>query len=148
MDHAEIITKLRDIHLPVEQSLINTVISSILGSICAIILFKSIIHFNSSLYPIRDAALKSLENSRLLNSNERLAAQSRLLRVVAQSIDAKLSFQKGDAWLAQLDSIFATNFFTHGQGKIFGESLYQKTNLLPLDNLDRELEILLLAFKK
>lgn len=148
MDHADTIAKLRDIHLPQAQGITTTIIISLLGCISAIILFKSLIYFSFYSYPIRRAALNSLRNSRKLNPSDRLAEQSRLLRGVAQSIDEKLSFQKGDEWLEQLDRIFATNFFTTGQGRVYGQLLYQKTNHPPVDNLDKELENLLSAIKK
>jgi hypothetical protein len=148
MDHAETIAKLRDIHLPPAQDFTTNIILSILGCISAIILYKIIIYYSFSSYPIRSAALRALKNSRLLNSSERLAAQSRILREVAHSIDHKLSFQKDDAWLEQLDRIFATNFFTKREGKIYGEILYQKATHLPVDILDKELVNLLSAFKK
>jgi hypothetical protein len=148
MDHADTIAKLRDIHLPQAQGITTTIIISILGCISAIILFKSVIYFSFYSYPIRRAALNSLRNSRKLNPSDRLAEQSRLLRGVAQSIDEKLSFQKGDEWLEQLDRIFATNFFTKREGKIYGETLYQKATHLPVDILDKELVNLLSAFKK
>ena len=148
MDHADTIAKLRDIHLPPAQGITTTIIITILGCMGAIILFKSIIYFSFYTYPIRRTALDSLKNSRILNPSDRLAAQSRLLRVVARSIDENLSFQTEAEWLEKLDNIFATKFFTNGQGRVYGQSLYQKANHPPVDNLDQELENLLSAIKK
>lgn len=147
MDHADTIGKIRDIHMPSDFEIATPIIISTLGCICAIIILRSIIYYNS-LYPVRIKALKSLKDSRLLNPNERLIAQSRLLRDVAQSVDKEPSFQYGDVWLEQLDRIFKTNFFTKGEGKIFGAELYQKDNNLNVAPLDSALENLLMALPK
>ena len=147
MDHANTISKLRDIHMPSDFESVTPIIISMLGCICALIIFRSIIYYNS-LYPVRIKALKSLKDSRVLIPNERLIAQSRLLREVAQSVDKETSFLYGEAWLEQLDRIFKTNFFSKGEGKIFGTELYQKDIDLNIAPLDSALENLLMALPK
>ena len=148
MDHAEIIERLRDIHPPSMQSFYALILMSVLGCASAIFFFKLLFYFNASYYPLRHAALINLKKSRLMAPPERLATQSRLLRDLVYSIDAKLSFLHGDLWLEQLDRVFMTHYFTDGLGRIYGEDLYQKADHIAVDVLDRELEKILGAFKK
>ena len=148
MDHAEIIERLRDIHRPSIQGFYALILMSVVGCASAILFFKLLFYFNSSYYPLRHAALANLKKSRLMASPERLAAQSRLLRELIYSIDAKLSFLQEDLWLEQLDRVFMTDYFTNGLGRIYGDDLYQKVDHISVDVLDRELEKILGAFKK
>jgi hypothetical protein len=58
-------------------------------------------------------------------ADERLAAQAGALRRYIASIagPAKSSLQ-GNSWLAGLDEVFGTDFFSAGKGRVFGEGLY------------------------
>ena len=73
----------------------------------------------------RRALRASLAETRHLQEDERLAAQARLLRRVARTVAGDDVAQlRGEAWLAALDRMFATDFFSRGEGRCFGDQLY------------------------
>ena len=74
---------------------------------------------------LRREALAELARARSLAPGEAARAQALLLRRVALTLrgDAAAGLA-GEAWLAALDDIFHTRFFTQGAGRSFGAALY------------------------
>jgi len=88
----------------------------------------------------RRALRASLAETRHLQQDERLAAQARLLRRAARTVAGDHVAQlRGDAWLAALDRMFATDFFSRGEGRCFGDRLYAAT-ASDAEPRDRQLE--------
>jgi hypothetical protein len=88
----------------------------------------------------RRALRASLAETRHVREDERLAAQALLLRRVARTVAGDDVAQlRGDAWLAALDRMFATTFFTRGEGRCFGDQLYAAAASDP-EPRDRQLE--------
>ena len=74
---------------------------------------------------LRREALTQLRAAGALPPGEVLPAQALLLRRLARTLGGEATMQlQGEAWLAALDSLFATRFFTLGQGRRFGDQLY------------------------
>lgn len=54
-----------------------------------------------------------------LTDSAKLLRQAGILR-----LGQGVARQRGDAWLASLDRLFATRFFTSGEGRVFADGLY------------------------
>lgn len=126
-DPAGVLDGLRDLHWPFAGAAAGPVATMIAVG-CALA-----IGLSAALWPVlrrwravRRAALAALATSRLLDPPERLAAQAMLLRRVVRTIDGDAAARlHGRDWLAHLDRLFATRFFTEGEGRSFGEALYR-----------------------
>lgn len=89
----------------------------------------------------RRSALATLAAARALPAQDRLVAQAALLRRVARTLDGETppaSHLAGEAWLLRLDRIFATAFFSKGDGRVFGEALYRRGALRDAGGVDVE----------
>ena len=86
---------------------------------------------------LRRTALAELARSRGLDPEPRLVAQARLLRRLGRTLgdDAGAT---GTAWAARLDTLFRTDFFTRGAGRVLADGLYRRQDP-DLDALDAEL---------
>lgn len=93
--------------------------------------------------PSRDA-LRRLDRARRLAPAERVCAHAAALRhyAVATGV-ADDGHLQGSAWLGRLDELFATDFFTRGEGAVFGEALYRPLQGIDVDAVDMTLRRLL-----
>jgi hypothetical protein len=98
--------------------------------------------------PVRRAARAALARSRSLPPPERLIAQAALLRRLAGAVGTEPPIERGGAWLARLDRVFGTAFFTGGPGAAFGDALYAPASRPDPDALDRELERLISGLRR
>ena len=97
---------------------------------------------------IRRAAEAELERTRALSPPERLAAQAKLLRRLARIDGTEAGArEQGAAWLARLDQLFATSFFSQGEGRVFGADLYSPHVHPDIEALDGALAGLIARFK-
>ncbi|MDR3461200.1 MAG: DUF4381 family protein [Beijerinckiaceae bacterium] len=86
------------------------------------------------------AALAELARSRALPPPERLAAQAKLLRRLARVLGPGAAARQRDAaWLSWLDGLFATSFFSTGEGRVFGSELYSPRANPDIESIDRTL---------
>ena len=89
---------------------------------------------------VRRAALAALAASRALAPGERIAAQSMLLRRVLRTLGhGEAARGQGEAWLASLDAIFATPFFTQGAGQSLAGAQYRPARQAVAEALDEGL---------
>ena len=89
---------------------------------------------------VRRSALAELASSRALNPAERLAAQALLLRRLVRTTAVDMpAHENGGAWLDRLDRTFDTTYFSRGEGRAFGESLYTPETRPDIEALDRSL---------
>ena len=89
---------------------------------------------------LRRAAEAALAASRALAPPERLAAQAMVLRRLVRNVLGEGEARaQGPVWLQTLDRLFATRFFTQGEGKAYGDALYAPSTAPDVDALDRAL---------
>ncbi|MCB1381712.1 MAG: DUF4381 domain-containing protein [Notoacmeibacter sp.] len=75
--------------------------------------------------PARRAMGARIDGAMRLPGEAGVAALAHLLRDEAsRSGGTAAAALSGDAWLRWLDQHFATDFFTRGEGRIFGDALY------------------------
>jgi len=84
---------------------------------------------------VRRTALEALDRARNLPAEERLIAQATLLRHVATAV-GEVPHLRGTNWLTHLDALFATDFFSAGAGRCFGDALYQPVPLPDMDAVE------------
>lgn len=81
----------------------------------------------------RRAALSALARTESLPAAERLAAEAAALRAFATArLGPEAAKAEGETWLATLDRLFATRFFTEGAGRRLGAALYAPGPAEPL----------------
>jgi len=139
-DPARLLAELRPLHAVASgvDSMTPVIAMSVLGCAAAIALFYTLGPWLMRRRALRRHALEKLAATRALPEPERLAAQAAILRHVAKTLSG-VTRQRGDAWLARLDSMFSTRFFSDERGAIFGEALYRRPAGLDLDALDAAL---------
>ena len=93
----------------------------------------ALIGFAAQRGPLRSLALQREARAELraaarLPAAEAARAQALLLRRIARTCGGEATRElRGEAWLAALDGLFATTFFTEGRGRRFGDDLYAPT---------------------
>jgi hypothetical protein len=99
--------------------------------------------------PLRRAALARLAATRPLAAEDRLAAQADLLRRVVAALEGPAAArERGAAWLARLDRLFGTDFFTAREGQAFGDALYARRPAAAAGRIDEALHGLLLRLRR
>ena len=74
---------------------------------------------------VRRALRTSLALARAAPREQQLVAQATLLRRTARTVAGEeVARLRGEAWLAALDRIFRTRFFTEREGRCFADDLY------------------------
>ena len=74
---------------------------------------------------VRRALRTSLALARAAPREQQLIAQATLLRRAARTVAGEeVARLRGEAWLAALDRIFRTRFFTEREGRCFADDLY------------------------
>ncbi len=82
--------------------------------------------------------------ARRLAPAERVCAHAAALRHYAvATVGADTGHLQGPAWLDRLDGLFATDFFTRGDGVVFGEALYRPLEDTDVDAVETTLRRLL-----
>lgn len=116
---------LRDIHLPAAPAgLPDWLLLGVaaLALVSALVLAAALWSARS---PERREIRAILHSIASLEGPQALAAMAALLRRLALAKGARdAALLSGGAWLAHLDQIFATRFFSEGAGQVFGERLY------------------------
>jgi len=125
---------------PAPDSLAPYVVTILAGFLLAALFLVAARMLLARRQRIRRAAEAELVRSRALPPPERLAAQAKLLRRLARVLgpDAEAR-QQGTAWLARLDQLFATSFFSQGAGRVFGAELYSPRANPDIEAIDRSL---------
>lgn len=142
-DPSDVLDRLRPLRPPPPDGVSNILVMAFAGCVAAVVLALAFRFLRDRRHPLRRAALASLASSRILPPADRLAAQAQLLRNVAGASDRDARALQGEAWLARLDAIFATTFFSAGTGRAFGEALYRPPVDDPAEAIDQELTRLL-----
>ena len=132
---------------PPASSLVETLALSIAaGAIAALLLAGALALFTTwwqRRAPSRDA-LRTLDRARRLAPAERVCAHAAALRhYAAATVGSDTGRMQGPAWLNRLDQLFATDFFTRGDGMVFGEALYRPLQGTDVDAVEAMLRRLL-----
>jgi hypothetical protein len=141
-DAAEALAGLRAIHPPADLGLAPIAAAAALaGCLFALAALAWLRRRRPGGRRVRRSALAALAMARSLPSGERLAAQAALLRRVVRAIEGEASARLRDRdWLACLDRVFATGFFSGGAGRAFGAALYRPPNGENVASIDDALE--------
>jgi hypothetical protein len=139
-DPALMLATLRDIHWPAGSGGAPLFVTMLIGSTLAVALSVALWPKMRRWRAVRRSALAALSLTRGLDPAERLGAQAVLLRRLVRTIAGEdAARRQGADWLECLDRLFATRFFTEGEGRTFGEALYQPLSDQDVDALDAAL---------
>jgi hypothetical protein len=142
-DPAHLLAELRPLHSVASgvDGAAPIVAMALLGCAAALILTFTLGPWLTQRRALRRYALENLAATRALPETERLVAQAAILRRLVKTLNGPAAAgQRGDAWLASLDSIFSTRFFSNERGEAFGDALYRPPAALDVDALDAALE--------
>lgn len=140
-DPAHLLAELRPLHNVASgvDGAASIVAMALLGCAAAIVLSCTLGPWLGRRRALRRHALENLAATRALPEPERLAAQAAILRNVAKTLNGAVRRQRGDAWLASLNSMFSTRFFSEERGAAFGDALYRPPADIDVDALDAAL---------
>ena len=142
--------QLRGLHLPSQAGAIQgeVVVAVALGFLAALLVGLVRALRGRRRATLRRAALRELDAARALAPEARLVAQARLLRRVARTLEGDAAAaERGEAWAARLDRIFATDFFSRGAGHVLVDGLYRRRAEPDAGTVDAELARLLARIK-
>jgi hypothetical protein len=142
VDPAQVLSALRPLHHAAAPGdlLSSMAAMSLLGCAAAVSLSYFSRPWLMRRHALRRSALNDLAAARRLPPNERIAAQAAILRRVVAALDGSAAGrQRESLWLARLDLIFSTQFFSAGEGRAFGDALYQPMTNADVKALDKAL---------
>lgn len=142
---ADALDLLRPMHAPAGLENIGALaLMLVLGLGLAVLLWPLLIRRRA----LRRAALQELSRTMTLAGSEKRTAQARLLRLIMRKLDGPAARTEGTEWLARLDQVFATRFFTQGAGCCFGAALYERAADQPDSEVDAMLANLLAGLRR
>ena len=136
---AELLSQLREVRLPdppVEVSIVP-------GALSATVIIMALLTLAIVWWKRRHRWItfveRELTNYQTMRPDVALCEMAKLLKRIVMTHKSKpsISTLSGDDWLDELDSFFSTDFFTAGEGRLFGRSLYQSP--IPDTNSNRDL---------
>ncbi len=126
-DTTALLAQLKDIHLPVAP--VSPALWPVYLSlaVCAVALLVFAYRHFKSKRTWHSAALENLKAIQQHSSADSLQQTAVLLKRIALTEGNRQTIQhlSGDRWLRYLDHLFGTDFFSAGNGRIFGNALYQ-----------------------
>lgn len=140
---------LRPVRLPPvpEASLVETLILGAAAGILAALLLAGALALVArwrAHHEPRHAAMRALKAAAELPPAERAFAHAVLLRrYVASSLGDEVRAERDTQWLARLDGFFATDFFSHGDGRLYGDTLYEDLPATDIAGIEQTLAALL-----
>ena len=145
---ADPLDALRPLHLPeATQGAAPVLAMALAGLVLALLAGAWLLPRLARRHEVRRAALERLAESRALAPAERIAAQAMLLRRLARTLGADAGAQ-GKTWLATLDRLFATPFFTTGAGRAIADAPYRPVAAAEVAALDRGLQRLFAGLRR
>ena len=138
---------LRPLHLPEVAEGTAIMLAMAAGLVAALLAGAWLLPRLAARHAIRRAALDGLAATRALPPPERIAAQAMLLRRVARTLGADAAAQ-GEIWLATLDRLFATPFFTAGAGRAIADAPYKPVAASEVAALDQGLQGLFAGLRR
>ncbi len=126
-DTAELLSQLRDIHLPVapvEPPIWPALLAAgLVVAISALLLQRYLLRDRRQMITHALTELDRIENQSPADATTQVAS---LLKRFVITHDAQTRQLSGDDWLQCLDHFFATRYFSAGAGRIFGATLYSQ----------------------
>ncbi len=144
LDATQLLALVRDIHLPAAPP--QPAVWPML--LAAIIILLALAAVFLSRYRKRDSwasqAKKELTLIEQSGHSQALEQTASLLKRIALTHDNRREVKhlSGKPWLNYLDLFFNTQYFTEGEGKLFGHALYQQ-NIRAPENIYRDLRKLI-----
>lgn len=127
MNEAEqLLNSLRDIQEPAAPEGVSILLIAANLLLLLVILAALIIRHRRKRESWRREALTIIRKTRKLEPQAGLLSLAKLLRQIVHHRHNHSSEHSGQAWLAQLDQEFRTQWFSQDNGRIFGETLYTR----------------------
>lgn len=143
IDHSDLVAKMRDIHHPQLGEDLYILLSAGAGIVCALLIAKAVFHYSKKRRSPISVALRALNAAETLPTNDKIIAYTHIIRELVYSFDRYAPSLTGQQWLVELDRTFKTDFFTSGDGRIFGDSLYRREDYILPVQLDNNLKSLI-----
>lgn len=126
-DTAELLAELKDIHLPPAPDTPETWPMIVSVVVCTLFIVAWLWRRHRNTHHWHTQALQPLKQLRQLPANVAAPETARLLKRIALTHDNHRQVRQlhGDSWLRYLDRFFNTDFFSRGNGRVFGNALYQ-----------------------
>jgi len=127
-DTTELLAQLRGIHMPqapAEPQSWPLVVAAAVITVALLLYLSS--RFRDNITWAKEASLE-LEHIRHTENLQGLQSMAVLLKriVITHDHSSEVKHLSGDKWLRYLDEFFSTQYFTQGDGQIFGTAQYQK----------------------
>ncbi len=130
LDTTELLAQLKGVHLPeapVPADLWPVVLSLAVCAIALLVFAIKHIHVKRTWHRTALDTLAIIDKRSRHQPYNSLQQTAVLLKRISLTTDERKTVKHltGDAWLRHLDTFFSTNYFTCGNGRIFGSALYQ-----------------------
>lgn len=146
-DAAELLAQLRDVREPLPPEGVSLwLIGANAAALCLIILLLWHRQHQRK-YAWRKQVLEQLRQAHNKPPQESIGIAASALRKLMIYRGYRVETLSGKPWLQQLDDAFDTHWFSSGNGRLFGDALYQPAiaNHQNTDNIIKELETLIAA---
>ena len=143
IDHTDLVERMRDIHYPPFKEELYILLSAGAGIACALSIAKAIFYYSKGRASCISDALQSLDAAQSLPPDESIVVYAHIIRALVASFDSKARSLTGEEWLDKLDCTFKTDFFSSGDGRIFGSNLYRREEYIWPDQLENDLKKLI-----
>ena len=124
----QILSQLRDVQLPAVPESVSIWLIGANLLVLLLVLIGLYRRFRRERERWRREALKQVFQARSLDPATAMLTLAKLLRQIMLYRQHDISAD-GDDWLLDLDSAFATRWFTQAEGQVFGDALYKRSTM-------------------
>jgi len=147
-DTSALLAQLRGIHLPPAPAAPDLWPLYLAVLLCVIATAVFFLKRNNNRFNWKKSALSELDNIKAQSSADAVQQIATLLKRIALTHDQSRTTRHlhGEPWLQYLDSFYQTEYFSRGDGRVFGSALYTSKNQLnnqPDDALFKKLRRLI-----
>ena len=122
---SDLLAQLRDVRepLPPEGVPLWLILANVavIGLILTLLLYRR----HNRRFGWRKRIIEELQQARLQPPEQAIFSAAQLLRRLLLYRGSTVQTCSGNSWLQQLDKHFQTQWFTQGDGRVFGNSIYQ-----------------------
>lgn len=122
----QLLASLRDIHEPAAPEGVSPWLVGANLLLLLIVILAMLARRHRRREQWRRQALRQIARARTLPPPSALLHYASTLRQLMLSRLTDTSQESGEPWLRQLDTAFATDWFSRGEGKVFGNELYTR----------------------
>jgi len=123
-DKTALLNSLRDIHEPAAPGVTSPLWIVLLASLALPVLGVLLVRFIKQHRQRNPPWASQLSLARTEQPEKARLRLARLLRHICVRQDSAANSLSGQDWLEYLDKVFSTDYFTQGDGQLFGNSLY------------------------